>query len=295
MFKSPRDHFVQNVHRTYSDFFEMRRRNEFGVNNLVRHAVNAATALYHMREHLDPSPGYIDLVALCPDYALVRDVANASKHGEITQHHPQITTADQIAEVARCTIYRDEQGEYPNAQVEVVVRLNDGTERNLADALHNVMSMWCSKLDDLGIITTTNAEPPLTDRHVPRVEAASRQLPMELMQGEAWSSTLQLRRFDYQKGVPVPIDLTGSKVEMRIYKPIEKVPMSLSLGPNGPTIDFDVPLTPEQGLTFLRLETDEARGKYVAGLVESNPPLQRDLSQRLSALVASGQAALAKP
>jgi hypothetical protein len=116
MFGNVRDQFVQHVLPLYREFFEMREKNEFGINGLASRAVNTATALYHLREHLDPRPSVAALVALCPDYDLVRAIANTSKHHELDHGNTQITRADQIREMAVATRYRDADGEYTSSQ-----------------------------------------------------------------------------------------------------------------------------------------------------------------------------------
>jgi hypothetical protein len=196
MFENTRDHFVQNVLPTYKEFFETRLKNEFGVNDLVRRATVAATALYHMREHFDPQLETTTLVGLCPDYALVRDICDASKHKELDRSSAIVRRAAQIFEVAITTQYRDEQGEYWSSQVEAMVRLDSGAERKLAEVLYNVMGMWCERLRSLGVIPTIPnpepPEPPVLEIQVPRTAAEKKTVPITINQGEDWRSQLRI-------------------------------------------------------------------------------------------------------
>lgn len=72
------------------------------------------------------------MVAICPDYALLRDVVNASKHRHLTRGGEQIVSADSIRELLVVTTYQDEQGEYRNAAKSIEITLIDGTTRAIS-------------------------------------------------------------------------------------------------------------------------------------------------------------------
>lgn len=285
MFENTRDHFFQNVLPAYKGFFEARFKNEFGVNDLVRHATVAATALYHMREHFDPELETTALVGACPDYALVRDICDASKHNELDRKSAAVSKASQIFEIAAVTEYRDERGEYRCSQVEALVRLNNSAERKLAEILYNVMGMWCERLRTLGIISTMPdpkvPEPPLVEAHVPRDVAEKKSLPMRINQGEEWRSQLRIQRFNYERLAPEAVVFPpGTKMEFRIYKPIENVAVDMTLVPGEPPTSFDIPLTPDQAVEYMCLKSDDEKAAYMKKMFESDPLLQKGIVEK---------------
>src|SRR5258708_2384538 len=108
-----------------------------GRNKVLRAAVEAATALFHFREHLPASLARTRSQAFleCADYRLIADVTNVTKHKILTRSTsegaPLVSSADAIHELIVITRYEDEAGEYLDARVQVVVDCDDGTTRNL--------------------------------------------------------------------------------------------------------------------------------------------------------------------
>ena len=85
-------------------------------------AINACFSLYHFRERLpEPiQPAVNALLTRCPDYGLVRDVTNISKHVTLTYYVPIITA---IKEILVITKFKDDEGEYTNSEKLVEVEL----------------------------------------------------------------------------------------------------------------------------------------------------------------------------
>src|ERR1700722_1989792 len=79
------DHVVTE----YAEYLSTYSSKIMGLSQDMRRALAAASALFHLREHL-PAPqmsrGAVE--RLCPDYGLLGDVVNASKHGSVTQPTP---------------------------------------------------------------------------------------------------------------------------------------------------------------------------------------------------------------
>ncbi len=114
-----------------------------GAAGTLREAVVAATALFHLREHL-PKSGALSRAEVekqCADYALLGDVVNAAKHRSIAQTTPHgaplVNDATSSVERLLMIDYEDADGNYRCAQKAVVVTLADGTERNLLEVLTN--------------------------------------------------------------------------------------------------------------------------------------------------------------
>ena len=283
MFKNFREYFVQSTLSSYREFFAARRRNQYGEGEVVRLGVNAAVALFHLREHVPDRyrPAGPLLRSFSPDYGLLGDIANASKHKRITRFTPRISNADQIYEIVVSTRYEDEKGHYPVAQVEVFAKLDDGTERNLADLLHNVMNMWCKKIDDWGLGKFANPEPALIDGPVSRAEAAERKFSTIIVKGEERTHSYAIRKFNYQKGVSEPVDLTGYTGVMRVWERPKTLTVSVELPELGVETDFELPLTPDQGLEVGRMATLEEQTEYAKALVGADPQHQLRLRDAL--------------
>lgn len=275
MFQNARNYVVQNVLPAYSGFFEGLRRSRWGQGEVVRLGITAAVALYHLREHLpDPKPSESVLEQACPDFALVRDVTNVAKHSKLTRGSPQISNASQLFEIGVSTQYKDKKGVYSAFEVTACVKLDDGTERDLAEILHNVMEMWVQKLEDLGIKDLPMKDETLRrDVHLSRAEAAKRRLSGVGIQGEELALRFQVRRFNYATGRSEPVDLTGAKVKFTMRKIPDSVPMHVEIPDHGLKADADIPLTRAQAAKFSRLLSAEEKERYVAELVRRSPRL----------------------
>jgi hypothetical protein len=239
--------------------------------------MQAATALYHMREHLPATVSRTEIENACADYGLLGDIANASKHASISRNAPRVSTASQIFEAGVVTRFRDELGEFSCPQAEVFVRLDDGTERRLADVLYNVMVMWCDRLRALGVIDSKGPRPIVVDQHVSREEAGRRQMPLAVNAGEEWKVQLRLRRFDYDSGRSVPIDLTGCEMRFTVRAPPTHVPIEFGLSEGEPPTSFDIPLTEAQSREYMALREPSEQQAYLARLLASNPDLQAEM------------------
>jgi hypothetical protein len=283
MFGSARDHFLQNVWPSYRTFFEQRDAGKLGVNDLVRHGTQAAGALYHMREHLPVTVGRAEIELGCADYALIGDVANAAKHKTLTRSTPRVSDASGIFEAGVITRFQDEQGEYSCPQAEVFVRLDNGTERRLADLLFGVMVMWCDRLRALNVIDAKEPGPLDLDRHVSREEAARREMPLQINAGEEWRLQLRLFRFDYAKHRSEPIDLTGAEMRFTLYAPPKHVSIDVVMKEGDSPTSFEVPLSEAQSHEYVKLKEPAEQHAYVARLLASNPDLQVELMKKYAA------------
>ncbi len=280
MFDNTRKYAVENVIASYRDFIEHRTSGPWGESQHVRKGINAAAALYHLREHL-PENVTITRAALaskCPDYDLLGDIANAAKHQVIDRGSPQVETASQIAEALIVTFYSDDQGQYTGARVEIVVTLNDGTRRYLAEVLHNVASMWRDELDAMGIVDLKPFDKPALDGFLSRDEAAqSRGRPMSMTAGEGYNWHIHMYDFNSATGLPVPKDLTGATITFRVRRLPTSVPFEISVPTLDLTFDFDVPLTSEQANEYLRQDDTNGQEEYVKSLVMNDPALVEEM------------------
>ena len=293
MFENPRKFFIQDVLSSYEEYCKHRKSNDWGQNQLLRKGINAAIALYHFREHLPSSirPRMSVLVTRCPDYNLVRDITNVSKHKIITFYTPRISNAAQIYEVMISTMFSDDQGDYFASQLEIYLKLNDGTERKLTDVLYNVMLMWRDVLNELDIIDM-KAPQAINDKPLTRKEAARRQFNMRIIQGEEFKANSRLLRYNYIKGVAEPIDLTGSSMQLKIHKLPQCAEIHMNLVP--PTLteqsiefDFRVPLTKRQAIRYVRFKSDSEKGTFLKRIIESSQSIQEELGRKIQEVIIS--------
>ena len=122
----------------------------------IRRGRLAAIVLYHVSAYwqLENKTRYERLPILhefligeCPDFLLIRDVADVTKHGELTRpDHPRIprsvTFADQVKPAAPGLFHAPfGEGVFAEAS-KVTAILNDGKVFILVSAVRSVLSMW---------------------------------------------------------------------------------------------------------------------------------------------------------
>lgn len=147
--------FLENALTAYNEFSKSIKSDQFGQSSDLRLAMNAATALYHFREHVPPASRETRsaLASSCPDYDLLGDIVNAGKHSEVTRGTPRVKSAADIQEVIVMTEYEDADGPYQHERKTVEVELVDGSTRELQDILRAVLDMWIAELKAIGFLT----------------------------------------------------------------------------------------------------------------------------------------------
>src|SRR4029079_291997 len=90
-----------------------------------------------------------------------------------------------------------------------------------------------------------------SDRPLTRAETARHQeiAAMSLMQGEATTARWKFHRYDYQQRRSVPVDLSGSKIQLCM----QKVSSTIAVidQSTGVSIDFEVPLNEPQAKAYI--------------------------------------------
>jgi len=146
---NPKVFFNDFVRRAYEEFLK-EPASEYRAKHAVGEANIMAERAWHWLHQRDPSKVFHspnagryrqELVAsVCPDFQLVWDVADGHKHWTLTRPSRRITQASQTR--AREGAF-DPLGFDPGFDTpRIVITLDDGTERLLADALAKVMAMW---------------------------------------------------------------------------------------------------------------------------------------------------------
>jgi len=259
MFKNLLAYFNLNILESYKDYIKTKDSATTGKFVDLRQIINLATVLYHFREHLpdDKKKSEKEISENCPDYKLLGNIVNASKHKTITRNNPQITSAENIYEVIYSTTYKDKKGEYQHIEKKVLAKLDDGTERELLEIITNVLNMWLIELESLGIIK--HIEPfSVNNNKIPRRTKNSGKLdflPMRV--GEMfYGQTFKFQRYNYEKGVIEPINLTNASVEMNIYEPSYIISFNCKTK-IGQELNFEINVDDDQKKQFDRLSKEE--------------------------------------
>jgi len=210
MFQTINNYFYHNVVADYLAYLETRKSKPFGSSHDLRAALAAATSLYHFREHLPTSHRLSrDEASLrCSDYGIIQDVTNAAKHRLLTKGNPQFRRAEDIFELLVTVQYEDGTGTYFDTDKIVVIRLEDGSELDLPEALTNVINFWGSFLVDIGARSTYKPFPRIErpgEKYVLRDKA--RRVDMEMVRGLAFRGGIRPMSFNPALGHAEPVDL----------------------------------------------------------------------------------------
>jgi hypothetical protein len=149
----PRAFFEKHVRPNYDEWLRS-PLDERCAKNAVAAANDMAARILHYWQDLDRSHVYgctieqetryrNELVAReCPDFAWVRDVAEAYKHVQLTRRPETriVMRYDQTA--VKGTVFAEGVFEEGVFQGELTVTGNDGISRPLAEIMRNVMAMW---------------------------------------------------------------------------------------------------------------------------------------------------------
>ena len=216
----------------------LKEQNHIGDGELRSIVIECATALFHFREHLPTAQcltrKYYE--EYCPDYGLLGDIANASKHHEISKNNPQVVSSEDIYEVLVITEYVDESGLYTDCMSCVHANLVDGTIRDVVDAVRNVLNMWKLKLVEMGI---DSIYMPSKSLYVPPVSKQDSRNPnLRLTKGIANQLNMKFMKYDYESNTVVGKELPGAdKVILKMWRNPE---LTVSLGSE--SIRVEVPL-----------------------------------------------------
>lgn len=259
MFKDLQAYFNLNILESYKDYIKTKASATTGKFVDLRQIINLATVLYHFREHFPDNKKRTEkeISLNCPDYSLLGNIVNASKHKTLTKHNPKISRAENIYEVIYSTTYKDKKGEYHHIEKKVLAKLDDGTERDLFEIITNVLNLWLKEMESLGIIT--HIEPfSANSNKIPRRTKNSGKLdflPMHV--GETfYGQNYRLQRYNYDTGIIEPIDLTNASVEMNFYKPLYILSFNCK-NKKGQELNFEINVDDDQKKQFHRLNKEE--------------------------------------
>lgn len=292
MFHNLAIYFYENLVATYDAYVRERDADTSGRYRHLRTAAQCANVLFHFREHLtDPhTMTWREVYDECPDYRLIANIANTTKHHELTQNDPigppLVARVEDLKEVRVIVRYEDEQGDYSDARTLVSAMCSDGVERDVDVALTNVLNFWGGKLQAWGItkfVARSTPERPGT-RWLSREEIRPGNL--EALQGIDFTQQFQLLEWDAEAGRAKPKDLTGSKIEFRIYKPSYKLGIGFTHPdhPDEEPIEIEFDLTDEESARVHVAKTDAEREATYRELADAR---QEEISTRVMEMIES--------
>ncbi len=261
-------YFNEHVIAQFQTFLQRFDENVAGMDKDKLAAINSAQTLYHFREHLPTNYTKTrdEVASKCPDYDLAGDIANVSKHKNITRGNPQILSVDSIYEQTDIIKCKDADGEYFTCKKHVHVKLNDGSVRDVLEILTNVTNYWFKELHTLGILTKSN-QFSTEEKEFPPPRTDSNQLDLEMIQGIRFNKNFRLVEYNYDTDELEPIDLTNSKVAFTIRKP-EKYTLEMELNnkETGEKIKKEVSLSEKEYNHWNNLNTDAEKNNYLFNL-----------------------------
>lgn len=270
MFDDLNAHFHEQVVALYVRYRDTREQANAGVSKDLLSGVAAANALYHFREHIPASHtmSRADVAAQCPDYDLLGDIANASKHRELTRGTPKVTRAESIYEQVVVTEHSDDTGTFTDARKVVNVKLDDGTERELFDIVTSVINFWGEALAAWGILEGFKRFPvPLPPGNSAISRDAAHGMDLEMIRGLRFKMHMRLQRFNPVKGCAEPMDLTGCKLSFGIYEPKFVLDGGFIDARTGEKRTFSIPLTEDQVGAIDALQSDDEKQAFVRKLL----------------------------
>jgi len=277
--------FQENVVSAYVSYIEIRNNRSYGISKDIRSGISAASALFHLREHLSPTQqmSRAAVARACPDYDILGDIVNASKHRELTRGTPQISKAENISETVIITEYEDSEGLYIDAEKLVMVKLDNGTERDLLDILTNAINYWGCKFVQLGYLNSFKPfVPPKQPGSDFVVRSDAKNLDIEILRGVRFKQNMQLLKYDSQLGFAAPVDLTGCEAQFRIYKPSYTIDIKLSHPTTGDDYLFSLELSESQSMEWHTLQSNEEREKFMKRLSEErSDEIQQSLDEEI--------------
>lgn len=276
MFENERKYFLENIIPAFEDFLNFRGQNEWGENQLLRLGLIAAESLFDFREHLstDIQLTRPEVEALNSDYKIVADIVNAKKHKTIDRNNPIVTNAEQIYEMLVFTFFKDEQGEYLYPQLDVFVKLNNGQELLLLPLFDSVIHMWERKLIEWGIVKKIRLPEINLNTIKTRVEAEQREAPAKIHQGEAYDWIMKFQKYNYEKGIIEPIDISKDRVELKVLKLPDSIPLTMQTR-TGESVDIKIPLSITQAEEYIKLQSKEKKEHYINDLIKVDPEIKK--------------------
>lgn len=273
-------YFHNFVVSAYLKYRETKYNGAMGNGDDKRDALNAAVALYHFREHLAKvdNKKRENLENLNTDYALCGDLANLAKHSKLDRtpkHNPPLSNWDNIYEVFITTRFKDSLGEFDNAEKLVEVLLDDGSTRDVFDVLTSVVNMWQDELFKIGALKANDPFIYQIDYPIPREKAKN--VALAMTQGVKYEQKFKFQRYNYEKNVIEPVDLSSSKEIIFTVRKPKTFTLTLH-SEKGEELTEIVNLSPEESVILNQIEDEPGKNKYLLSLAESKGYVKKMLN-----------------
>jgi hypothetical protein len=234
----------------------------------------ATEALFHLREHLPAVAALTraQVQSACPDYRILADTCNASKHKKITNPTPGnlppiVSEAIRINELTTTIFYEDELGEYVHHDKLVQVELTDGTKRDIFEVFTNVLNFFERHLKSRGVFKDARVFSYLDPhRFRTRSESSGIKMAMELNQSVEARFCVQILRFNNVTLKAEPVDLTGGQISFNIYKPQYSYDLSLTHNASGKVYQRTIEIVGDDAAKMMGFDTDSERDAYAESL-----------------------------
>jgi hypothetical protein len=271
MFDDLAAYYQEHVLSSFNTYRETAKNQVYGRSRDLKMAIEASSALFHLREHLaDPPPSRRDIEASSIDYGLLGDIVNAAKHKNITAKTPHgaplVNNAKCLYEQLISIEYEDSEGKFRHIEKTVMVKLTDGTERNLLEIMTNVVNFWESYMVTIGVKSSAHQfvfNNPLRFRG--REECKER-LDLEMTKGLRFKQAIKVMRYNNETDVAELVDLTGSKAQLRIRRPKYDVDLFLTNKLTGEEVKTTISLSEEESEKFLKLKNERKKSEYIYAL-----------------------------
>ncbi len=272
MFEDIRSYFVRNVLANYKDFRKQIKSRVYGLDSDVRLALNVASPLYHMREHIPKNhrKSRSEISKECPEYDLLGDIVNASKHKELNQNKPKLKKASAIKETLVSTEYEDEEGKFHDIEKKVYAILDSGEEIDLQKILLTVINFWIDELKTIGI-SYRKFNPIIKKTPLSRTSLENPpKLDLQAIRGEKFDFQMRFMKYDYQKGKIIPKDISNHDFNLKIYRPEFTGAISMRNKKTGNKIEIDFPITAEQVEKLQSIKDKELEQLYLNSILQNS-------------------------
>jgi hypothetical protein len=260
-------HFQLRVSRAYGRYAAIRAGRVSGMQEDKASAMEAAKLLYHLHEHIPAAhkaANWEVIAVRFPDFALIRDVADADKHHDLRDQTRDIANAHQIEERLVVTFYRDAQGDYRHVEKRVFLKLTDG-DRDVFELLTAVMNFWIGELTAWGYISGVKPYPKSPrPQPIPRAEADGR-MHVQHMQGVPMTQVFMIQRYNDATGKIEPEDISSWNVEYSIRKLNMALDVVRANPETGESFTHTVQI-PDDIAMLIRTMPPELLGPYLSSL-----------------------------
>lgn len=271
MFGNIPQYFSEKVIPDFIAYVKQRKNNKSGFSKDVSTGINSAISLYHFREHLknfsdEWDKSYNDLLEICPNYSLLGEVVNASKHAIRNKPDRKLTNAENIFEEIIITIYEDKKGEFNHVQKEVIIKLDSGEEIILFNILTEVINMWIDELQHIGLFHSLSKF-NITPKRLPRRSKNSGKLDL-ITTKQFYGRRFRIQKYNYKTKMVEPPEHPLSEVKMNIYKKIYPVTLNIKPNDGSKEIELNVDLSEKQIKKINQIKDENLKLKEVLLIAE---------------------------